>query len=122
MEQAMADDRKRRQAWRGGGVKPVVEPGPKRKGAGKRFAVLFLILVIVGVVVGLLLYMRPTPKPIALGIAVTEYANRSYPPNPFAQQDGESIRDKFGGDGALASQAQEKQGLVDQVIALAERT
>src|SRR5262249_22466448 len=118
----MAGDRKRQQAWRGGGVKPAAEPGPKRRGAGKRFGVLFLILAIVGIVAGLLLYMRRNPEPIALGVAVTQYANRSYPPNPFAQQDGDSIRAKFEGDSAQASQAQEKQGLLDQVIGLAERT
>jgi hypothetical protein len=117
----MADDRKRRQAWRGGGVKPAAEPGPKRRGAGKRFTVLFLILVIVGVVAGLLLYMRQPPRPIALSVAVTEYSP-PYPPNPFARQDGEAIRARFEGDSAQAAQAQEKQGLLEQIIGLAERT
>jgi hypothetical protein len=118
----MADDRKRQQAWRGGGVKPAAEPGPRKRGVGKRFAVLALILGIVGIVVGLLVYLRPTPRPIALGIAVTQYTNHSYAPNAFAQQDSEAIRAKFEGDSAQAFQGQEKQGLLDQVIALAERT
>src|SRR5580700_402820 len=117
----MADDRRKQQAWRSGSAKPAfVEPGKKTRGGGKRFAVIALILVIVGVVVGLLVYLRPAPKPIFLGVAVTQYANRSYPPNPWAQQDSDKLREHFESDSAQALQAQEKKSLNDVLTQLAD--
>src|SRR5207237_5278009 len=62
------------------------------------------------------------PPPIALSIAVTQYAQRSYPPNPFARHDGEAIRAQFAGDSAQAAQAQQKQQLLEQISGLSERT
>jgi hypothetical protein len=119
----MAEDRRKQQAWRSGSARPAfVEPGKKPRGGGKRFAVITLILVVVGVVAGLLIYLRPAPKPIFLGVAVTQYANRSYPPNPWAQQDSDKLREHFEADSAQAFQAQEKKGLLDLLIQLADRT
>src|SRR5262249_31691154 len=45
-----------------------------------------------------------------------------YPANAFAQQDGEAIRAHFEGDSAQAAQAQQRQGLLDQVAGAAERS
>src|SRR5262249_528910 len=73
-------------------------------------------------VAGLIVYLRPAARPIELGVAVTQYADRSYPPNAFAQQDSEAIRARFEGDSAQPYQAQENQGWLDQMVALAERT
>src|SRR5260221_14562183 len=117
----MADNR-RQQAWRSGNSRPAyVEPGKKSRGVGKRFAVLALILLIIGVVAGLLVYVWPAPKPIALGFAVTQYTNRSYPPNPWARQDSEKLREHFP-DSAQALQGQEEKSLLDVLKQLASRT
>jgi len=119
----MTEDRRKQQAWRSGNARPAfVEPGKKSRGVGKRFAAIALILVIVGIVAGLLIYLRPAPKPIFLGIAITQYANRSYSPNPWAQQDSDKLREHFESDSAQAYQAQEKKGLLDLLTQLADRT
>jgi hypothetical protein len=67
-------------------------------------------------------YFRQPPQPIGLGVAVTQYENRSYPPNAFARQDGTAIRGHLPGDSAQAEQAQQKQDLLNQVAAAAERS
>src|SRR2546423_9225224 len=118
----MADDRRRQSAWRTGNPRPAAEPGPKRRGAGKRFVVLALILTIVGVIAALAYYWRRPPQPLFLGLAVTQYIDRSYPPNPWAQQDSDGLRNHFESDSARAVQAQDKKGLIDQLTSLAQPT
>ncbi len=118
----MARERVRRKSWRDERI--LVGPTTKApsRGTTGRIVALVLVLAIVGVIGGLLYYLRPTPRPLALAVAITQYADRRYPPNPWAQQDAEAFRRHFDDDSALALQGQEKQALKDLVASLAERS
>jgi hypothetical protein len=119
----MANDRPKQHAWRTAGAPAAsMEPGKSRRGGGKRFFVLAIALAIVGVIVGILIWPVQGANPIFLGIPVTQYDHHGFPPNPWAQADGEALRTRFGSDSALAAQAQEKRAILDQITALADRT
>jgi hypothetical protein len=81
-----------------------------------------LLAAVAGGVVGLLTYLRPAPKPIFLSLAVTEYADRNFPVNAFAQQDSESLRKHFGDDSVQAFQSQERDLILRELNQLADRS
>src|SRR5262245_19455575 len=117
----MANDRPRQQAWRTAGAQPSApEPGKSRRGIGKRVAVLAFVLIIVAVIAGILNYTTPIAQPVFLGVVITQYDDPAYPPNSWAQRDGECLRGYFGEGSALAQQSQEKSSLVGQINALAK--
>lgn len=125
----MADDRRRAQNWRttggrtaGGTGGPRAEPGKKRPGGRKRFLILAAILALAGVIAGLIAFLGPPPKPIFLGVAVTEYTHPSYPPNAWAQQDSEALRQLFPNDSEQAFEVQEKHLLLQKFQQFAART
>src|SRR5262245_15593362 len=119
----MANDRPRQQAWRSASAQSTApEPGKSRRGIGKRIAVLALVLIIIAVIAGILTYTTPVAQPIFLGIVVTQYDDPAYPPNPWAQHDGERLRGYFGEGSALARQSQEKTSLLGQIDGLAKAT
>src|SRR5262245_36341054 len=122
----MADNRQKPN-WRGaaphakaGAAKAT--PGPKRAGGKQKFLLLFGMLGLVGMIVGLITLIRPTPKPLYLGIAVTEYSNPNWPPNPWGQQDSKAIESLPWDEGKQAFQAQERQKIIQELNALADRT
>src|SRR5262249_6796317 len=55
-------------------------------------------------------------------VAVTEYTNPNYPPNPWAQQDSDALRGLFGSDSEQAFGGQEKHLLLQKLDDLAQRT
>ncbi|MCX7700463.1 MAG: hypothetical protein N2039_06265, partial [Gemmataceae bacterium] len=118
----MGRERSRRRTWRNEGVL-VGRSTPSSQGklAGRIVAIV-AVLVIVGVIGGLLYYLRPTPQPLALALAVTQYADAHYPPNAWAQQDVEAFSRHFDDDSVMALQGQEQQTLRDLVASLADRT
>src|SRR5262245_61623254 len=125
----MADDRRRAPNWRtkggrtpGAASGPRTEPGKTRPGASKRFLLLAAVLTLIGVIVGLLTFFGKTPRPIFLGVAVTEYTNPNYPPNSWAQQDSDALRGLFGSDSEQAFGGQEKHLLLQKLDDLTQRT
>src|SRR5260221_4320840 len=128
----MADNR-RTPNWRGSAPKSgpgpakrgaeKTSPGPKKPAGGKqKFLLLAGILGVAGVIVGLITLIRPTPKPLFLGIAVTEYSNPNWPPNLWGQQDSKALQGLPWDEAVQAFQAQERQKLVQELKQLAERT
>ncbi len=81
-----------------------------------------MLAALAGVVVGLLTYLRPAPKPIFLSLAITEYADRNFPVNAFAQQDSEALRKLFGTDSVQAFQSQERDLMLRELNQLADRS
>jgi hypothetical protein len=120
----MADDHRRMPNWRTTGGRepgrPQIEPGKKRPGGRKRLALLGAFLAVIGVVLGLLTLLNRTPRPIFLGMAVTEYAH--YPPNAWAQQDSDALRALFGTDSEQAFTGQERHLLLQKLNELTDRT
>lgn len=85
-----SDDWKHRAA---AGPRPG-RPGAAAKGKGRsRLALaLFPLLVAAGVAVGLFFWIRAEPAPLFLSLPVSEY-DPAWPPNPWARQDAEGLRD-----------------------------
>ncbi|MCE9532912.1 MAG: hypothetical protein K8T89_17580 [Planctomycetes bacterium] len=122
----MPDNQRPRDKWRHGSGQPSpAGPRPARSGSsgkGKLFLGALVLAAIVGVVIGLLTFFRSPPKPIFLSIAITEYADRNFPVNAFAQQDGEALRKHFGADSVQAFQSQERELILRELNLLADRS
>ena len=120
----MADERKRQQAWRTGASAksgPIVT-GAKKPGGAKRFVAIALILAVVGAVAGLAYFLWPKPDALFAGVALTQYENRSYAPNAWAQQDNDELRPRFKSDSGAAFQAQEKRSIIGLLGQVADST
>ena len=122
----MAGDRDPRDLWkhRDGHAPARRETGAPVIGrkAARAFVALAVLLALAGVVVGLLFYLRPPPRPVFVSIAVTEYADRNWPVNPFARQDGDALRERFGSDSVQAFQSQERALVLAELNRLADAT
>jgi hypothetical protein len=84
--------------------------------------VLATMLALAGALIGFLLYIRPYRPPAFLSLPITEYRDRRYPPNDFAQQDGEALLQRFHAEGnRLAFNSQEGDLLQQEIRELSER-
>jgi hypothetical protein len=77
--------------WRTG--EPPV-PAQSSRGV-RRFLVLCLFAAVTAAAVGILLYIRPAEPPVMLSFPVSEYKLLTWPPNPFAEEDGDALQAAF---------------------------
>jgi hypothetical protein len=55
----------------------------------------FLLLALAGVLVGLFFLPGPVPRPVVVAVAVSQYADPAWPPNPFADADAAGFAARF---------------------------
>ncbi len=93
-EEFMSNDRPRQHAWRTatGGRPASTEPGKTSRGAGKRYVVLAIALMIAGVIAGFLFWPTGDVKPIFLGVVLNQYENKAFPPNPWRKPTARRVR------------------------------
>jgi hypothetical protein len=93
--------------WHAGTAKPTaVVQTPMGRRRRKIFIVLAAMLALVGAIAAWLLFLRPFTEPEFLTIAITNYRDRAYPVNAFAEEDSEALRKHFQ-QGAHARDQQE---------------
>jgi len=101
--------------------RPGRKAPPSRKFRG-RVALLFAV-VSAGAIVGLILWKKEDPKPLFVGIAVTDYEEvRGWPINGFAGQDADALRATFPGDAVQTVQSQEAEPMLAEIRRLGDRT
>ncbi len=122
----MSESRRPQDKWRHAAGQSSARSGAAVSAGKPRTSRLFLgallLAALVGVVVGLLSFFRSAPKPIFLSIAVTEYSDRNFPVNAFAQQDSEALRQQFGTDSVQAFQSQERDLILRELSQLEARS
>ncbi len=106
------------------GVAPGARPGKPRATRKFRGRVALLFAVVsAGAIVGLILWKKADPKPLFVGIAVTDYEEvRGWPINGFAGQDADALRAAFPGDAVQTVQSQEAEPMLAEIRRLGERT
>jgi hypothetical protein len=88
----------------------------------KVFAMLAVILALGGVLVGLMYFLRMFRPPVLLSLSITEYSDRRYPPNPFAEQDSQVLLSEVHGAGSeVAINSQQKDLLREKLKDLSNR-
>ena len=98
-------------------------PGGRPPRTGRRRKLFFLLaalLAIAGAVVGFLLYLRPAPNPVFVGLWMTEYKDPDILPIPYGEQDRAALR-AFPWQGNDAFNSQEKERLVRELDRLREK-
>src|SRR5262245_39753975 len=81
-----------RKSWRDESRGPGPEGRAKKASKQSRIATLFFfLLAIVGAVVALSCYLRPSENPQFRALALTQYNDPHYPPNPLAEQDSKAL-------------------------------
>jgi hypothetical protein len=124
----MADERSRPAVPKHKGWRPhAAAPGAKRSGPlgrGKKiFALLAVMVALGGALVGFLLYVRLFHAPVFVSLPVTEYGDRRFRPNAFAQQDARALLKRFDGKGNdLAYDSQQGDLLKKKLGELSSRT
>jgi hypothetical protein len=59
----------------------------------RRFLALALFVAAAGAVIGALFWIQPSVPPVLLSIPIGEYEDRSLPPNPWAEEDSDTLRE-----------------------------
>jgi hypothetical protein len=93
---------------------------PRSRRGRKLFFLLAALLAIAGAVVGFLLYLRPAPNPVFVGLWITEYKDPDILPIPYGEQDRAALR-AFPWQGNDAFNSQEKERLVRELDRLREK-
>ncbi len=107
-------------AWR----PPLQQGATPRTRGGKRtrqiVALAFLFLALLGALVAWLLWLLKPQSPYFLTIPMSEYRIRSFPVNPFAEQDSDALASHFP-DARKAYTSQERDLFLRELDALANR-
>jgi len=75
-------------SWRENAGSGGADARPTHAGRGKKlFLTLAALLAVAGAIVGLLLYLRPAPRPAFVTLWITEYKDPGIPLIPYAEQD-----------------------------------
>ena len=111
-------------AWRGAAAAANSAPGKPgtKKAAGNTRRWLVAALVVLGlggIIAGLFFFMRPAPDPVLLALPVTEYADPSWPANPWAAAEARNYGERFD-ETSKAFPDQEKARLLRALAQLAE--
>jgi hypothetical protein len=121
----MADHRRPKDMWRAGdgpSVSGGASSAQRKSSRGKRrFLNALLFAALVGVVVGFIAWIWPSKKAVFLSIPVTEYSDRNWPVNAWAQRDAEAIA-KLIPEGKVAFQSQERHLILRELNQLADRS
>ena len=112
-------------AWRGAAAATNSAPGKpgtqKPKGKPQRWLLAALVVLgLGGILAGLFFFMRPDPDPVLLALPVAEYADPSWPANPWAMAEARAYGERFGDEGTKAFPDQEKARLLRALTQLAE--
>ncbi|HEY1861978.1 MAG TPA: hypothetical protein VGG61_16570, partial [Gemmataceae bacterium] len=86
-------------------------------GRGKKmFALLAVILALGGAVVGLMFVIGTFHPPVFLSLPISEYRDRRFPPNPFADLDAKSLHAHIHGEGSEVAHNSQENDLLRQKL------
>lgn len=109
-------------AWKGGAAAPA-RPGVKNArapSANRWFGAAFLLVAILGIIAGLLWYLRKSDPPQLVVIAVDQYLDRDWSPNPWAQAEATGAVAGFPTERGEVIQIQEREKILSELNRVAK--